>query len=258
MRVFKIPFSAGGLGKTSGCENAPDRIIGLAKNNSATENGEFFQIEEQAIQTDNSNISESLKKIEEHVSSLPFVAIGGDHTITYSILKKIADRNTGVIILDAHPDLMQRFDVPTHENYLRHLIEEGILQPEQIILIGLRSIDTEEKRFMKEKRITYITMHQIIQEGLQEICDTATELMNRFEKAYVSVDIDVADPAFAPGTGNPEPGGLSSRELLYILRRIMMMKNFSGGDIVEVNPSKDINEMTSRLAGRILAEMCGK
>jgi len=258
MIVFKIPFGSGGLGKSVGCKRAPDKIIEFAKKYSATENSSHFNIEEKGVAVDDSNISGSLKKIEEQISSLPFVALGGDHTITYSILKKIAKPDLGVVIFDAHPDMMQRFSVPTHENYLRHLIEEGILRADQVTLIGLRSIDPEEKRFLNINKINYITMHQVMQEGLLEICDIIMENMNRFEQVYVSVDIDVVDPAFAPGTGNPEIGGLSSKELLYILKRLMLMKNYSGGDIVEVNPELDVNEMTLKLAGRILVEMCGK
>ena len=247
MIVFKIPFGSGGLGKSIGCKQAPDKIVEKAKD---------FNVKE--ISVDNSNISESLKTITSEMSNLPFVALGGDHTITYSILKKIADPGLGVVIFDAHPDLMQRFSVPTHENYLRHLIEEGILRADQIVLVGLRSIDAEEKRFLDANKINYFTMHQIVQEGIQHICDTIMENMNRFDQVYVSVDIDAVDPAFAPGTGNPETGGLSSKELLYMLKRLIMMKNYSGGDIVEVNLERDVNEMTVKLAGRLLTEMCGK
>jgi len=258
MIVFKIPFGTGGLGKSIGCQNAPDKIIESAKQYSSTENGGYFNIEEKEILIDDSNISESLKKIEEGVGSLPFAALGGDHTITYSILKKIADSNLGLVVFDAHPDLMHCFSVPTHENYLRHLIEEGILMPDQIVLVGLRSIDLEEKKFLIENKINYFTMHEIMVEGIQQACDNIMESMNRFERLYVSIDIDAVDPAFAPGTGNPEVGGLSSRDLLYILKRLMMMKNYSGGDIVEVNPEMDVHDMTLKLAGRILVEMCGK
>ncbi len=258
MNVFKIGFGSGGLGKTKGTILAPNAVINAAKNFSSTENGNYFNIDEKTISVDNNDIAGALKKIHEEISSLPFVAIGGDHTITYSILKKIANPKLGVVIFDAHPDLMQKFSVPTHENYLRHLIEENILDAGQVVLIGLRSIDAEEKKFLDENKINYFTMHEIMQEGVQNICDSAMESMNRFDQVYISADIDAVDPAFAPGTGNAEAGGMSSRDLLYILRRLMMMKNYSGGDILEINPELDVNEMTVKLGARILVEMCGK
>jgi agmatinase len=256
MIVFKVPFDLGGLGKSFGSRFAPEKILEFAKKISVDKNRNSFVIEEKDIFINDLNISESLKIIEKDISELPFVVLGGDHTITYSILKRIAKKNLGVVIFDAHPDLMQSFSVPTHENYLRHLIEENILSPEQIILVGIRSIDPEEKRFLQSKKIVYFDMHTIMQEGIQDICDSLMENMQCFENVYVSVDVDAVDPAFAPGTGNLEAGGLSSRELLYFLKRIVMMKNFSGGDIVEFNPEKDVSDLTARLCARILFEMC--
>lgn len=258
MIVFKIPFGSGSLGKSNGTENAPEKIISKAKEFTSTEEGKLFDIIDRDIQLDNKNISESLKIIENTIKELPFVCLGGDHTITYSIMKKIAHKNLGIIIFDAHPDLMQRFSVPTHENYLRHLIEEKIIDTDQIVLIGLRNIDPEEKKFLDKNKINYFTLHEICQEGVQDICDSVMEFMNKFKQMYISVDIDAVDPAFAPGVAYPEVGGLTSREMLYFLRRLMMMKNFSGGDIIEVIPEKDISEITINLAARILAEMSRK
>ncbi len=258
MIVFKIGFGSGGLGKTKGTSLAPDKIIDSARKFSATEEGKYFNIDEKTVEMDNNDIAGSLKKIQDSIENLPFVALGGDHTITNAVLKKIAHPGLGIVIFDAHPDLMQRFDVPTHENYLRHLIEENVLNAGQIVLVGLRSIDAEEKKFLDEKKINYFTMQEIAQEGVQNVCDSVMESMNIFEQLYVSVDIDAVDPAYAPGTGNPEAGGMSSRDLLYMLKRLIIMKNFSGGDIVEVNPELDVNEMTVKLGARILVEMCRK
>ena len=90
---------------------------------------------------------------------------------------------------------------------------------------------------------------------LEEICDMIMERARQASGFYVSIDIDCVDPAFAPGTGYLEPGGLSSRELIYFIRRLSLLENFRGADIVEINPDKDINRITIKLGARLLAEM---
>ncbi len=77
-----------------------------------------------------------------------------------------------------------------------------------------------------------------------------------FKDLYVSIDIDVLDPAFAPGTGYMEPGGLSTRELLFFLHRLKKLQNLRAYDLVEINPSKDVNELTSKVGSKILVELC--
>ena len=84
---------------------------------------------------------------------------------------------------------------------------------------------------------------------------TGIDLDRNFSDSYISVDIDVLDPAFAPGTGYLEPGGLSTRELLYLLQRIKLLKNIRKYDLVEVNPDKDINLMTCKTAAKIIKEL---
>jgi len=258
MKVIKIPFAVGSTGKSKNAGEAPDKIIEKARKLTATEKGNHFYFEETDIEIDDKNIEESLNRITEEIPELPFIALGGDHTITYAIIRKIANKNTGIIIFDAHPDLMQRFTVPTHENYLRHLIEENIINSQQIVLIGIRNIDKEEKRFLYDNKINYFSMNEIIQEGIHQITDNIMESMNKFEKVYISIDIDVIDPAFSPGVNYPETGGLSSREFLYMLNRLMNLKNYAGGDLVEVVPENDKDDMTLKIAGKILAEMTGK
>ena len=81
------------------------------------------------------------------------------------------------------------------------------------------------------------------------------ELINKNKALYISVDIDVVDPAYAPGTGYLEPGGLSSRELLYMLHRFKKLRNFNYLDVVEINPGKDLNEITVKLGASIIREM---
>ena len=98
-------------------------------------------------------------------------------------------------------------------------------------------------------------MKKISEESLHDITDAIMSAAKNFSHLYISIDIDAVDPAFAPGTGYPEPAGLTSRQLFYMLHRLKNLKNINIIDIVEVNPKKDINNMTSKLAAKILVEL---
>ena len=99
-------------------------------------------------------------------------------------------------------------------------------------------------------------MKEITTEGIHEISESVMAAAKDFEALYVSIDIDVLDPAFAPGTGCTEPAGLTSRELIYFVQRLKLLKNLKIVDIVEINPKKDVNNMTSKLGAKIIAEFC--
>ena len=102
-------------------------------------------------------------------------------------------------------------------------------------------------------KIRIITINQLI-EDLQDTCEIIMEFSNNKE-LYVSIDIDVIDPGFAPATGYKEPGGLTSRQFIYLIQRINKIKNLRAIDIVEINPEKDIDGMTVKLGAKILGEL---
>ena len=102
-------------------------------------------------------------------------------------------------------------------------------------------------------KIKRISINQLAGD-LQDTCDTIMEF-SQARELYVSVDVDVIDPAFAPGTGYPESGGLTSRQFISIMQRINKMKNLKAVDIVEINPDKDVNNQTVKLGAKILAEL---
>jgi arginase family enzyme len=143
-----------------------------------------------------------------------------------------------LIAFDAHGD---------HESWLKKLVESGF-ESKNIILVGLRRISQQERIFLEENRIRYYEMRNI--ESKEDVCDAIMEL-SQGNSLYVSFDIDVVDPAFAPGTGNLEPGGFSSQEILYFARRMARMKNLKALDIVEVFAD---DKLTVKLASRILRE----
>lgn len=259
MKLLKIPFSAGGLGKTQGTELAPDEIVKELKEFYMNESGILPLFDVEDVKINQSNIEETNKNIEEKVRKNrknKLAILGGDHSITYASFKAISDlENPGLLIFDAHPDCMQDFDPPTHEDFVKVLVNKGLLKKENLILVGLRNWHKDEYDFLKKNKIRYFQMKEISEENIHEITDSVMSIAKNFSHLYISIDIDVVDPAFAPGTGYPEPAGFTSRQLFYMLHRLNNLKNIKIVDIVEVNPKKDINNMTSKLAAKILAEL---
>lgn len=258
MNVLKIPFSSGGLGKTKGTEKAPDKVLEGLDKDSLNEKGILPLIEVKEVKINQSNIEETNKNITNAVKKETGKALllGGDHSITYSAFKGLLKKeNPGIVIFDAHPDCVNNFSPPTHEDFVRVLIEEGIVKKDNIILIGLRKWHKSEYAFLKKNKIRYFTARDLC-EDLSNMTETIMDNARSFSDLYLSIDIDVVDPAFAPGTGYPEAGGLTSRQLIYMLQRIAHMKNLKITDLVEINPDKDQRNMTCALGSKIIKELC--
>ena len=189
-----------------------------------------------------------------------FFFLGGDHSISYSTAKAFFDycnreeKKPCLIIFDAHVDCMESVKEPTHEEWLRKLIEKGF-PTENILIIGARNVDKSEIQFMKENKIKQISINSIL-EDIDNIADTIMEFSNG-KDLYVSIDIDVVDPAFAPAVAYPEVGGLTSRQFLYLIQRIRKVKTLKAVDIVEINSEKDkeFNMLTTKLGAKILSEL---
>ncbi len=259
MKLIKIPFSAGGLGKTKGCEKAPDMVVNEIKRFYLNEKGQKVDFKVETIPVNNANIGETNQNIYEHMlqnDEIP-ILIGGDHSITYSAFKAFAAqfKDTGLIVFDAHLDMMNDFSPPTHEDYLRALINEKIIDARKIVVVGVRNWHENEISFAKRNNIRYFTMKHIYELGMHEFCDLLMELSRDIKNLYLSIDIDGIDPAFAPGTGYNEPGGVSSREFLYILQRLNLIGNIRIIDLVEINPDKDMGNNTVILGAKIVKEL---
>lgn len=261
MKLLKIP-AINGLGKTNGCEKAPEKVITNLKEFYLNEDGmlpifdiENVNINKNNIEENNKNIYEKIKKSLQEAEQL--LILGGDHSITYACFKAFSENfnNAGIVIFDAHPDCMNNFKPPTHEDFLRVLVEENKLKKENIILVGLRNWHKEEYKFLRENKIKFFNMKEIANENIHEISESIMTVAKNFKALYISIDIDVIDPAFAPATGCLEPGGLTSRELLFFLKRLKLLKNLKAIDLVEINPDKDVNDLTIKLGAKILMEM---
>ena len=258
MKLIKIPFSKGSLGKSEGCSKGPDKIAELTKEFWFSEDKALPMFDIEEINIDQNNLTLTHDNIFKKISEIKtnFIALGGDHSITYSCFKAFAQnfKNPGIIVFDAHPDLMPPNNLD-HETYLRKLIEDNIVKKENVILVALRNWDDEEYKYIKDNNIKVYPMKNISMEGINNICDALMSVAKDWDGLYLSIDIDAVDPSCAPGTGHIEPAGLTSRELIYLIHRIKLLKNLKAIDIVEVNPDKDINNMTSRLAAKLCVEL---
>lgn len=262
MLIIKVP-ALNGLGKTKGCEKAPDMIVNALNDVWSSEQGKEINIKDfeiKEIKVDNSNVKNSEESIFNEAKKLfkenkKTIFLGGDHSISYSLAKafSLCFGNAGLVILDAHADCMQPMKEPNHEEWLKALIEQGFA-PENVFLVGSRNIYSKEQEFLKEKKVNLFSANEFV-ENLQEACEALMEKIKDFDALYLSIDIDVCDPAFAPGTGYREPGGFTSRQLVYIIQKLNLLKNLKAIDIVEVNPEKDLNNMTVKLAARLVAEL---
>lgn len=240
MKVIKVPFSCG-----RGEELAADIIVQKAK--------EYSCSEEERLPVLITDYAEAEDKIHNKAAdvfkeNLGAVFLGGGHLITLPIFQAFREvyPGAGIVILDAHID--SQFD----EDLLNGLVK--IIKGENIILVGCRKYSPRETAFIKEHKIRMFTMKEIASEGCHEVSDSVMSIAKNFSNLYVSIDIDVLDPAFAPGTGCPEPGGLSSRELIYFIQRLKKLRNFTACDITEINPKAD-NGITSEIGAKLLIEL---
>ncbi len=263
--IVKVP-GINGLGKTNGCEKAGNEILKSLKEIYTNENGKEVKVNEldlEEIHLDNGNLELTNKLIYKNCLEIfktkpKTVFLGGDNSISYSLTRAFMDfcQNSGkqpcLIVFDAHADCMEPMKEPTHEEWLRKLIEDGF-PAKNILLVGARNIWKTELEFLKEKKITRININSIV-EDIDNIADTILEFANKKE-LYVSIDMDVIDPAFAPAVCYKEPGGLTSREFIYLIQRINKIKNLRAVDIVEINPEKDKHGLTVKLGAKILGEL---
>jgi arginase family enzyme len=168
--------------------------------------------------------------------------------------------NVGVLHFDAHADASKMILGHTHGNGtpIRRLIEDEHIPGRNFIQVGLRGYypDDELKKWMEDQGIRSHYMVEIEEDGIGAVVDRAiAEALDGPDNLYISLDVDVLDPAFAPGTGTPEPAGLTTRELFPILRRLGHEVGFVGAEVVEVCPSADPGYTTALNAHRAVLEL---
>ncbi len=191
------------------------------------------------------------------------VVLGGDHSITLADVTGVAQHHgfgrVSVLHFDAHADTgdVEFGSLYGHGQPMRRLIESGAARGDRFLQIGLRGYwpGPETLSWMAAQRMRSYEMAEIVARGLDAVLDEAcATALDDCDAVFLSVDIDVCDPGHAPGTGTPEPGGLTSRQLLDAVRRICVSLPVAGVDVVEVSPPYDHAEVTAFLANRVVLE----
>jgi agmatinase len=207
------------------------------------------------------SLEQSHEDIETHIAkivecgALP-LSIGGDHSISLPILRAVGKRNAvGMIHIDAHCDTGGPFDGTKfhHGGPFRNAVLEGTLDPTRVIQIGIRGSSEYLWEFSRESGMTVIHAEEIDRLGIAAVIEKAKQIVGD-GPTYLSFDIDSIDPGFAPGTGTPEVGGLTTREALEMLRGLKGL-NFVGGDVVEVAPQYDPTTNTAQVGAQVLFEI---
>ncbi|MGH6626304.1 MAG: agmatinase [Burkholderiaceae bacterium] len=184
------------------------------------------------------------------------LAVGGDHSITGSILKAVGrDRPVGMVHLDAHCDTAGIYEGSKfhHGGPFREAVLAGALDPHRCIQIGIRGGAEYLWEFSFDSGMTVIHAEEFTRLGLAEVIRRAREVVGD-GPTYVTFDVDCLDPVYAPGTGTPEVGGLSSREVLELLRGLAGL-NIVGGDVMEVAPQHDPTSNTAQIGAQVLFEI---
>lgn len=168
------------------------------------------------------------------------VIIGGEHTITLGVIKGLGEKasKTAIVSFDAHLDLRHEFmDLKlSHTTFMRRINEQ--MKPAKIIEVGTRAVCKEELAYAKKTEVGFFATQQIRREGSEKIAKQLREKLAKYKNVYLSIDMDVLDPAYAPAVQNPEPEGLEPHALLDILSSICD-KRLVGFDLVEVAPNYD-------------------
>jgi guanidinopropionase len=206
------------------------------------------------------SLEQSLEDIEQFYTALQAqgvrpLSVGGDHSITYPILKALGrGAPLGLVHIDAHCDTMGAYDDTKfhHGGPFRLAVLDGVLDPERTIQIGIRGSSNMYWEFSHASGMTVIYMEDFLSMGVEAVIQKAREVVGD-QPIYVSVDVDGFDPAYAPGTGTPEAGGLEAREGLALLRGLHGL-TVAGADVVEVAPQYDPTTNTSQLAAQLLFE----
>jgi agmatinase len=256
--VFGIPFDSTHSYKP-GCRFGPD-VIRDAFNNIEIFHPQFgidletVNIEDLGNTSHTVLASEMIEMVGKITKELvakkrQLFILGGEHSITYGSFMSFP-KETGYVVFDAHYDLRDEYaNVKlSHAAYLRRIVEKR--GAENILHVGARAFVKEELEFLKENKIKTISDRQV-REGKGP--HLLKEFVSSFDSLYASFDLDVLDPAYAPGVGNPEAAGMTSRELFDLIYSLEN-KKVTGVDIVELNPQYD-NGATASIAAKIMSTL---
>jgi arginase len=239
-----------------GCAGAPSMIreaYGCFSTNKCAENGHDLGNESRFLLVDDMQLSSGLKVLGEIESQalhmvnqgLTPLFLGGDHAVTYPLVKGVAGKfeNLSILHFDAHPDLYDEQDGNRygHGCPFARIMEENLVR--RLVQVGIRTMNPHQKAQAERFGVEVMEMRNF-----------KTDMILQFDgPVYLSLDLDVLDPAFAPGLSHHEPGGFTTRELISIIQNFK--GNLIGADIVELNPFRDINSVTAMVAAKLMKEI---
>jgi len=256
--VVGVPFDANSS-FLRGSAAAPRRIreaFGCQSSNLWTETGvDLGDLKgwRMGDDVDCSDRAAAMEGIERHIAALlkqnaRVISLGGDHSITAATIGAYgrAFGELTLVYVDAHPDLYDELDGnrDSHASSCARIMERNLVA--RLVQVGIRTLNGHQREQARRFGVEIIEMREIDKVGALEARGAV----------YLSVDLDCLDPAFAPGVSHHEPGGLATRDLLGMIHRLP--GTLVGADIVEYNPSRDVNGMTAMVAGKLLKEILGR
>lgn len=268
--IIGIPYDSSACYR-KGAAFAPAKLRELSRKSSAvTEDGliidklKIMDMGDMEISLEVSDFFEAVRKKTEDLPQEAFLlALGGDHSITIPLIQTFARKDTadlGLIYLDAHLDLWDIYDNSrySHACSMRRALELPNLNADKVVAIGMHCYSPDELQFVADNGILMITAAQCAHQSVEENARKAIEKLSDVSRVYLSLDIDMLDPAFAPGTGIPKAGGVSTRFLLDLLKLLFKNLPITATDLVEISPPLDFSDITSFAGVSIIFEILGQ
>ena len=262
--VFGVPFDATSTYRT-GARFAPNAIRQASLNIETYSFRSGLDVEDIAlndpgdlpVSTDAQKTVDTTRLVVEDIlaaGKMP-VALGGEHTLTLGALKGLGDKvaKTAIVSFDAHLDLRREFlgSTLSHTTFMQVISET--IKPAKIIEVGTRSVCKEELAYSKNAGVEFFTSQEIIKRGSEQIAEQLKVKLSCYDYLYLTVDMDVLDPAFAPAVQNPEPEGITTTDLLDLICALSG-KRVLGFDVVEVAPVYD-QGVSAAVAAKVIFEI---
>lgn len=262
--IFGIPYD-GGVSYRGGASKAPDFLRDNTDHATpCTERLDFFDgfrvLDAGNFEgPDRDKVFAEVQTFVENLvrKDIRFTMIGGDHSVTIPVQRGVnaaLDEPFGIIHIDAHMDLSLEMngDLLSHGSTEQRALEmSNITSEENLYFIGIRSIERDEFEFSRDRKLQVKTAYDCYQEGIEAVADDCIAKMKKYNRIYLTFDIDALDPAYAPGTGTPQFGGLTARMAMTLIQRLFSELNIIAFDIVEIAPPLD-DSLASMYAGRKL------
>ncbi len=277
--VVGVPWDASSSYR-KGCSKAPERIRQATsgelynyyteKNVNLKGKWQIFDAGDVEISTDDASntrkeVFTTLKRVYNVRKPPRFLFLGGDHLTTYFCFHSLSemglfqDDKIGIIYLDAHPDLYYHYkgNLYSHACILRRILDQTKINPKNIIQIGIRASTEEQRAFARNAGIETISTNELQREGPVTAANIIKETFSQaVDQIYLSIDLDILDPGFAPGLGNPEPAGLTTRDVINLIQELANLPIFAF-DIVELCPDYDQSNITAFVAAKLIKEILG-